>query len=208
MNAYQVSKADLFMYSAGICATFLELNGVAWPKKVEDRVIPTGRPPSGSYGCGVYLPRLQQIMVNSAACANPARGTPRQFSFPGYSVDRTPVGVLAHEIGHYVDHVHGYVSNSPDWQNAIRGSKVSSYEPNASESFAESMRLYILNPELLRAIAPRRHEFMAVNLDLDVLGRENPLSVLRARGAAEGILAACENKLIKAHYVVPTRAAA
>jgi len=37
---------------------------------------------------------------------------------------------------------------------------VSSYEPNPSEAFAEAMKLFILNPDLLRAGRPLRYRFV------------------------------------------------
>lgn len=84
----------------------------------------------------------------------------RLWSFPGSKVDRTPYGVLAHEFGHFVDEVLGYPSRHGFWSK--KTNPVSGYEPNNSERFAESMRLFILNPCLLRWGSPQRYaEFLS-----------------------------------------------
>lgn len=195
MQAYETDKASLFTFGVEIATAFLDRNDIPLPD-FRARTLVTDRAPSGSYGCGVYLPRFRVVMVNPYACAKPAHGTIRQWSFPGYTPDRTPVGVVCHEVGHYVDHHFGYPSEKAEWHQAIKGSKVSSYEPNPSESFAESMRLFITNPSLLEAIAIKRFAFLATKLRL--LPRPgvtaDPLIQLRHWGASPAILHAASNK--------------
>ena len=71
----------------------------------------------------------------------------------------TGAGVIAHETGHYVDSL--LKMPSLHIQKYIRGERaVSSYEPNDQEVFAESMKLFILNPYLLRQGRPLRYEFL------------------------------------------------
>lgn len=75
----------------------------------------------------------------------------RKWSYPGYKVDREPIGVVAHEVGHYVDSIYKLYKNFPKHME-----KITSYEPNIYEAVAESMKLFITNPHLLKIIAPTR----------------------------------------------------
>lgn len=195
MNAYETSKDVLFTFGVKIASEFLKRNDIDLPN-FKARSLCTDRAPSGSYGCGVYLPRFKSVLVNPYACATPAKGTPRQWSFPGYTPDRTPVGVVCHEVGHFVDDYLDYPSAKPEWSKATKGSRVSSYEPNSSEAFAESMRLFITNPAMLNAVAPRRFAYLADTLRL--LARPgvtaDPLAQLVNWGATPAILHAASNK--------------
>lgn len=92
----------------------------------------------------------------------------RAWSFPGYKIDRTPCGVIAHEYGHAVDYFLGYPSNKRAWKNLL-SCPVSGYEPNAAEAFAETMRIFISNPDLLKQARPGRYEFLMK------LGLRNPI---------------------------------
>lgn len=110
--------------------------------------------------------RLGCVCVNVPVTALPVKHPQyRSWSYPGWKTDRTAVGVVAHEVGHYVEeHLRfagklDYAGNA--WREIIRGKKVSGYEPKPSEAWAESMRLFILNPKLLRAAIPRRYEFIS-----------------------------------------------
>jgi hypothetical protein len=88
------------------------------------------------------------------------------WSHPGYKIDRTPTGVVAHESGHHLDSVlksrRGlYPSDLEIWEKVLDISKrVSGYEPIPSEAFAETMRLFILNPDLLLQGSPQRYHFV------------------------------------------------
>lgn len=103
-----------------------------------------------------------EIHINMKACPNPVKEPFRMWSYTGYKADRTVTGVIAHEMGH---HVH-FNSFKRDYWVERFGTKemqaakyrVSGYEPVVNETIAESMRLFILNPDLLRVIAPPRFE--------------------------------------------------
>lgn len=45
----------------------------------------------------------------------------------------------------------------------IQGKRVSGYEPNHLEKLAETMRLFILNPDLLRLASPSRYTFLLLS---------------------------------------------
>jgi hypothetical protein len=194
-NVYLLPQDVLYTLGVTISTAFLERNVLRVPEFIA-RTLITERAPSGSYGCGVYLHRCSRVVVNPYACAKPAHGTPRKWSFPGYTPDRTPVGVVAHEVGHHVDEVFSHPSAGMKWREAAKGAKVSSYEPDLAEAFAESVRLFITNPAMLHAIAPARFTYLA-----NVLGlvprpgaTADPLAQLRAWGASPAILRAASNK--------------
>jgi hypothetical protein len=102
--------------------------------------------------CAYY--RNGQISIWPNMCAAIGR-TGRQWSYPGYTVDRTPFGVLAHELGHHVDHAHGPRGGElshlwrPQDPEPLTG-----YCPNDNEWFAELFRLYVTNPDLLLHVRP------------------------------------------------------
>jgi hypothetical protein len=116
------------------------------------------------------------VFVNVPVTAAPVHfPSQRCWSWPGYKVDRTACGVVAHEVGHYLEDcleaqgrlipaVHG-----PEWRSIInndsrayrsRKKKVSGYEPVPSEAWAESLRLFILNPDLLQRGIPERYNYI------------------------------------------------
>ena len=90
-------------------------------------------------------------------------------SYPASKIDRTAMGVVAHETGHHCEFVLAdrRKFNYAKWKLALQQSnRVSGYEPNHHEAFAETMRLFILNPNLLLAGAPARYEFIRSVLNL------------------------------------------
>ncbi len=151
----------LALYFAGIDAatTFLERNDITVPEFVNlDEPTRNNQRLLHFIGtCGFY--RRSVVHVSVARCASPAKAPmSRMWSYPRHKIDRTPIGVVAHEVGHHVDTMLGYPSRSIPkdlWRRPVSG-----YEPNASELFAESMRLFILNPHLLKSGSPLRYEFL------------------------------------------------
>ena len=99
------------------------------------------------------------IFVNVAKATSPARVRGRVWSYPGYKIDRTCAGILAHEFGH---HAAGNTKmNANDWRKVVAETlPVSGYEPTANEAWAESMRVFILNPDLLRQGRRLRYEYI------------------------------------------------
>lgn len=85
--------------------------------------------------------------------------TGRSWSWPGYIIDRTPYGVLAHELGH---HVHCKVFMwQPTVMHLSRERRLTNYCPNHLEWFAEMFRLFITNPDLLRLVRPRTYKLFS-----------------------------------------------
>ena len=78
------------------------------------------------------------------------------WSYPGYKADRTPYGVIMHEMGHYIweNYFH------PNLRKLPAKEKVSSYEPNLEERAAETFKLFIGNPDLLKVLCPNRYKLI------------------------------------------------
>lgn len=129
------------------------INNVSQP-----RVEESGEPEL--FGTCAYY-RDGVIHIQTARCA--AIGTAgRQWSYPGYVVDRTPYGVLCHELGHHVDSAHGAAGGSfgKELQQATKESAITGYAPNHNEWFAEMFRLFVTNPELLFLLRPLTYAAM------------------------------------------------
>ncbi len=111
--------------------------------------------------CGYY--RRGVIHVAVPACAHKNAN----YSWPGFISDRTPYGVIQHELGHHVDEVESKCDvyrNKPGnfFSDQIReesGEKpITSYSPNTMEWFAEIFRLFVTNPLLLERIRPKAYK--------------------------------------------------
>lgn len=139
-------KRQLFHLGDLHISLWCELNDVAPPTIVESEE-------PRAYGtCAYYRDDVIYISIN--ACAAPGRAG-RAWSWPGYVVDRTPYGVLAHELGHHVDYEHGAAGGflSHVWR-PLDMKPLTSYAPNDNEWFAELFRLFVTNPDLLRRVRP------------------------------------------------------
>jgi hypothetical protein len=142
------SKDSLLFDGEIQIANWCELNGVT-PPKVE--IHWDGRCDFGV--CAYYRDGVIDIWPNMCAAIGTAG---RSWSYPGYVVDRTPFGVLAHELGHHVDRAHGPRGGerSHVWR-PLDPSPLTGYCPNDNEWFAELFRLFVTNPDLLRLVRPR-----------------------------------------------------
>lgn len=160
-----MNKDALFRSGAEVMAAFCGRNALPTP--------PINRFDGGTWAwnaCAYYRP-ARGIAICVPRCA--AIGTAgRAWSFPGYTVDRTPYGVLQHELGHHVDVQKGSIQHAEgsrmlervywsDFSKKVRdqsGEKaITSYCPNDAEWFAEMFRVFITNPDLLRLVRPRTH---------------------------------------------------
>ncbi len=110
--------------------------------------------------CAYYRPEV--IHISPDKCSR--IGTAAQsWSYPGYIIDRTPHGVIAHELGHHVDHRLSSVKGayggdfSVNMRKATGEAKLTGYCPNDWEWFAEIFRLFVTNSDLLRLVRPRSY---------------------------------------------------
>ncbi len=109
--------------------------------------------------CAYY--RSNRIFIWTESCARIGR-VGRQWSYPGYVVDRTPYGVLAHELAHHVDSASGAAGGSLShaWFSLTGAEPLTSYAPNTNEWFAEIFRLFVTNPDLLSLLRPHCYQLM------------------------------------------------
>lgn len=123
---------------------------------------------------GWYNFQTSTIFVNVKK-SRPQTITPGfAWSFTGYKSDMTAPGILSHEIGH---HIHNRLIDLRDNTSFLKAIKkirnnespVSGYEPNSYETFAEMIRLFILNPDLLRLGRPIRWAFLTQALNFKPL---------------------------------------
>jgi len=178
-----VSQKFLYKESIRKCTAFLKLNKIVSPRFITyaetvdayDRNL-ISRVRGGStvgMATGIYAshPLLgSTVYVNLAKCAQPVlKPGARRWSYPCWKTDRTPMGVVAHEVGHHVSAAFRTSRKIPlicgMWRIAARGKRVTGYEPCLEEAIAETLRLFILNPALLEAAIPSRYTFLT-----DVLG--------------------------------------
>lgn len=140
-------KRKLFDLGIARIVAWCSLNQIDYPTVVEsDRTREFGT-------CAYYRDGVITICVD--ACAGFGHAG-RQWSWPGYVVDRTPFGVLAHELGHHVDRQHGPAGGyrSHVWR-PLDARPLTGYCPNDNEWFAELFRLFVTNPNLLHALRPQ-----------------------------------------------------
>lgn len=142
------TKAQLFIEGESHIRTWCVLNHVD-PPKVEKSTQPE------MFGtCAFY--RDDVIYISVQACAHVGTAG-RAWSYPGYVVDRTPYGVLAHELGHHVERAHGAAGGivAAGWRRETAEAPITGYCDNDNEWFAEMFRLFVTNPDLLQALRPR-----------------------------------------------------
>jgi hypothetical protein len=148
-------KARLTESGKDLVESFCELNGLRTPGF-------DVREPQGWFvsACGYYRPETIHICPTRCAAIGVAG---MAWSYPGYVIDRTPHGVMAHELGHHVDYCVSTVKGSygGDFSSMIRERsgepKLTNYCPNDWEWFAEMFRLFVTNSDLLRCVRPATH---------------------------------------------------
>lgn len=136
---------------------FCEINHISVP--VINYVDKNNKFAPSKFGVCAYY-RKNTITLELIACARVGLGG-REWSFPHYRIDRTPYGVIAHELGHHIDFTTLNNEQRKEFEVSLIGSqKITNYEANIRESFAETFRLYFTNPNLLKVWSPERFYFM------------------------------------------------
>jgi hypothetical protein len=129
---------------------------------------------------GVHLSEkgVTAVALNLSACLRASRfrmfGNGRWVSqAPGSFEDYTPYGVFCHEVGHHVDyslHSKGHSKRCGLFLSLVEEEEeVSGFEYNVQESFAEAIRLFVTNPDLLRVGRPLRWDYLTKVLRLKPL---------------------------------------
>lgn len=177
LNPLTSSKQQLYEQGIQLATAFLILNRLPLP---EFHTYAEAQTLEGK--AGKLLRKLQDgplqgtqtgyyfdghVFVNVLVTAKPSAHPVRTHrSFPGNKIDRTATGVVAHEVGHHVDEIleaRGVHSSRrcSAWRDLVKNSKtVSGYEPVAAEAWAETMRLFILNSDLLCLGSPKRYDYL------------------------------------------------
>lgn len=137
---------------------FLDENSLPHPRRFDML-----RGPNRSF-CGRYLFDERVVQVWWQMCVLPGRG----YSWPGYTADKTVLGVCAHETGHHLSAIIDRAKRR-EWARCgdrYREFAVSSYARGAEEDMAETTKLFVTNPSLLEAICPWRYWFFTEQLGL------------------------------------------
>ncbi len=142
-----MTKDELFEAGRLHMLRWCDLNAVT-PPRIETH---SGKPDFGV--CAYYRDSVIHIWIGS--CAAPGLAG-RAWSWHGYVVDRTPYGVLAHELGHHVEKAHGPHGGfrSHVWR-PLDATPLTGYCPNDNEWFAEMFRLFVTNPDLFAILRPK-----------------------------------------------------
>jgi hypothetical protein len=164
------TKDEMFQAGVVTAERFCDANGILMP--TIERLNPSQR--NYHLGtCAYYRPSTIHVMVEK--CASRGFGG-RAWSWPSYAIDRTPYGVIQHELGHHVDEVKtGEVTresllerlfSKKIWEES-REDPLTGYlgtDKQAAtffmEWFAENFRLFVTNPDLSLSLRPRFYEAM------------------------------------------------
>lgn len=152
------NKDDLYLRGCLLLNSFCALNQIPAPEIQrlgrEDRLYSLAT-------CAYY--RAGRISVMVEKCAH-IGSSGMAWSYPGYKVDRTPYGVLQHELGHHIDRFFSQQFGLPFSEHIytkephLTGYRGSGGEYNKThfhmEWFAEHFRLFVTNPGLSQALAP------------------------------------------------------
>lgn len=146
-----LNKSQAVAKGIEISKAFLKLNNIELPEYRTDEI-------SWAENCGYYDFTWKTIVVHTPLVAHVIKAPAgMRWSYPGYRIDRTGIGVVCHETGHHVDNA----LHNPSRRMPIdRAERITNYEPNHWEVFAESIRLFILNPDLLKVVAPKRYKYL------------------------------------------------
>lgn len=178
-----MTKDNLISEALDILNKFCEINNIPMPKVslIEDKT---------KRYCGYYEHYSSNIVVFTNKCATPAINPGFKWSYPHYFVDKTILGVTCHEFGHYV---HEYLGH-PNMGKL--GNKITGYEPNMFERFAESIKLFLTNPDLLKQYNPKRYDFLTNKLKLKPVYTTDWKTQLNYYGDVnKKYTTACENRI-------------
>lgn len=157
-----MNKDELLKRGIWLAERFCARNKLVMP---EIRVIP--KADWRFQACAYYRPAYIAICVEKCAAEGKAG---RSWSWPGYVVDRTPYGVIQHELGHSVDYTFSqskgayFGDYSLGMLTATGEPALTGYAPNAAEWFAEIFRLFVTNADLLRRVRPKAFTALASRL--------------------------------------------
>jgi hypothetical protein len=184
-----MSKEELLEYGHQRIKLFCETNNIECPAVT---AVPKQEWPFDP--CAYYRPKIG-IRICLELCQIPApEKMASNWSWPGCTVDREPIGVLAHELGHHCSWLASTQKRAygGDYCEQVmkisREAKLTSYCPNPDEWFAEMFRLFVTNHELLRKVRPATHAQLLLRWEpvssskwMDELGDDVPNCILFAQ---------------------------
>lgn len=183
------SRLDAWNLAVDHCEAFLRANGLSVPAMVPlcaDR---------GLNGC--YERDERRANVDVAKSRLPSTSG-YAWSWTGYKADLTAPGILAHEVGHHID-FELRLAGSRSMIDCLDEPCISSYDESfelpyrraLSERYAESVKLFVLNPDLLRSGRPLRYRALSMFLrpTVTLAWREVLCNSPRHLRAAEGWIA-------------------
>lgn len=169
---YNYTKDETHIKANSLCKKFLKQNNLDYPKILLTSEDNRYKALSWSH-YGWYDFSREILYVNVKKSRPPTKTPGFSWSFPCSKVDLTACGITAHEYGHHVHHILNKTNkiSQKDLFSSLKKikrleKKITNYEPNLSEMFAETMRLFILNPDLLEKACPNRWNFIANELNL------------------------------------------
>lgn len=163
------------------CFAWLTLNGLPPPGRVflsleeANAWRPPGEPMIMPEWAGSYVRATRSwpsaLALNLDGCvagsAYKDHAGARRVQGAGSPTDFTPYGTFCHEVGHHVDYLLGKASRSKAFRRVVEDEpEVSDAEHNVLESFAEAIRLFVTNPDLLRLGRPLRWSYLRKRLQL------------------------------------------
>lgn len=179
---------------------FCQTSGFAMP---EAKVVPKDE---WRFDACAYYREDTGIRICLERCARPGMFG-RAWSWPGYVVDRTPYGVIAHELGHAVDMCLSQETDryrgdySKTLRRATSEDPITSYCPDDGEWFAEIFRLFVTNPDLLAAIRPKIYGALRAQFERWAqIKHQLWRDVLATNEAPERTLKAATNKVRQAQH--------
>lgn len=171
-NDYYTNKYFRVLFNDGvnIIDDFLKLNNM---RDLIVKVEPKCKSFRGCCGWYEFDTDVIHIIIEKCARLNP------MYSYPNFTSNRTPQGVLLHEFGHFLTSPKNkpYKYTNAFIKRKINENCITSYAPNANEWIAEMLKLYLSNPDLLKHIRPNTYnEFINYWAPLD---RGNYINLLK-----------------------------
>ena len=180
-----MTKEQLYQEGLNYISLFCKVNNIKMPKIIcyND---------NGYYCCGCYDDNKKIIKIYLKSCANEINNPGYSWSHRHYFVDREPCGVICHEFGHYL---HDILTNSK--LVLPKENKITSYEPDFYERFAETIKLFILNPSLLKEYDQQRYKVLTQKLKLIPIINDDWETVMNKNNMNIKFILATKRKLKK-----------
>lgn len=116
----------------------------------------------------VFVDHAVTPVVVTATGISEERDVQLRKTWPGWLEDYTVLGAVCHELGHHVQKEKGWKKVDQTYYDPYtKEAPLSMYARSSRpEDFAESFRLFVINPTLLEALCPLRYAYFTVYLKL------------------------------------------